>query len=200
MFTDIGHSSFATGLAEVLVIWRPSPTSTRHPGGEAEPFRLEQRPSAAMRGGRPSAFDVHMKRDRYHAERLLLRHGAVARLLPLEHASEAFLDEPPAAEQPDARNSPPSSSSAAAAAVAAAVAAAAAAGDEPAQPPSAPWGLHMGMGLGLAMPRVDYFASVTRYTQHTTPHSTFRRSPHPPPPPVPALQPHLPPCCIVIGR
>jgi hypothetical protein len=118
-----------------------------------------------MRGGRPSAFDVHMKRDRYHAERLLLRHGAVARLLPLEHASEAFLDEPPAAEQPDARNSPPSSSAAAAAAVAVA----AAAGDEPAQPPSAPWGLHMGMGLGLAMPRVDYFASVTRYIQHTTP-------------------------------
>lgn len=75
IFSDIGHSSFASTLADMFILW-----------GVGEKKKLEQEESARTPSLqkqyvqlRPSRFQVRMKRDRYFAERLILRDNSLVR-------------------------------------------------------------------------------------------------------------------------
>ena len=75
IFSDIGHSSFASSLADMYLMW-----------GAGEKKKIEQEKSVRApfiqrqyAQIRPNKFQVHMKRDRYFAERLILRDNLIVR-------------------------------------------------------------------------------------------------------------------------
>ena len=75
IFSDIGHSSFASSLADMYLMW-----------GAGEKKKIEQEKSIRApytqrqyAQVRPNRFQVHMKRDRYFAERLILRDNLIVR-------------------------------------------------------------------------------------------------------------------------
>ena len=75
IFIDIGHSSFATSLADMFILWGAG--KKKKPDQEKQvraPYA--QRMYTQMR---PTRFQVKMKRDRYFAERLILRDNLIVR-------------------------------------------------------------------------------------------------------------------------
>ena len=75
IFSDIGHSSFASSLADMYLMW-----------GAGEKKKIEQEKSIRApytqrqyAQVRPNRFQVHMKRDRYFAERIILRDNLIVR-------------------------------------------------------------------------------------------------------------------------
>ena len=73
VFSDIGHSSFATGLADMYVLWKEG---NKDNDGVIGGGRSPQIPKQYSKQRR-TRFEVEMKRDRFFAERLILRDNYV---------------------------------------------------------------------------------------------------------------------------
>ena len=73
VFSDIGHSSFATSLADMFLLWGEG---SKVSDGQIRGGRSPQIPKQFSQQ-RHTRFEVEMKRDRFFAERLILRDNYV---------------------------------------------------------------------------------------------------------------------------
>jgi hypothetical protein len=85
IFSDIGHSSFATTLADMFLLWGIGDKAKHR---QAKQMRTPQIVRQYWQL-RPNRFQVKMKRDRFFAEKLILRDNHIVRDNKVERKSEA---------------------------------------------------------------------------------------------------------------